>query len=109
MRRTRHDPYARSNQFAYVVLRDMQHQVIECQRLDSATDLRGAMEEAVKRLAADGWRAEGRADYGFVFIRREDERRLLSITERDPYSTGRNHSTHSSEATGSISHPSGGR
>ena len=87
MRRTRYDPYARSTHTAYVVLRDMQHQVIEVQRLKPTTDLRGAMTATITRLAADGWQAEGSAEYGFVFIRRAGERRLLMLTERDPYST----------------------
>jgi hypothetical protein len=83
MRRTCHDPYARSNQPAYIVLKDMQHQVIEAQRLEPAADLSGAMAATIERLAADGWQAEGSAEYGFVFIRREGERRLLMLAERD--------------------------
>jgi len=31
--------------------------------------------------------AEGSAEYGFVFIRRETERRFLMLTPRDPYCT----------------------
>jgi len=87
MRRTRYNPYARSIHAAYVVLRDMQYQVIDVQRLEPATDLRGAMTATIARLAADGWQAEGGIEYGFVFVRREGERRLLSITSRDPCST----------------------
>jgi hypothetical protein len=30
---------------------------------------------------------EATPEYGFVFIRREGERRLLMLTEGDPYST----------------------
>jgi hypothetical protein len=87
MRRTRHDPYARSAQPAYIVILDMQHQVIEVQRLEPATDLSVAMAATIERLVADGWQAEGSAEYGFVFIRRGDDRRLLMLTERDPDST----------------------
>jgi hypothetical protein len=71
----------------YVVLWDMHWHVIDCQRLEPAADLSGAMTATIKRLAGEGWQAEGGIEYGFVFIRREGERRLLSITERDPYST----------------------
>jgi hypothetical protein len=88
MRRTGHDPYARSAQPAYIVILDMQHQDIEVQRLEPVTDLRGAMAATIERLAADGWQAEGNADYGSVFIRRGTERRLLALTPRDPYATG---------------------
>jgi hypothetical protein len=87
MRRTRHDPYARSAQPAYIVIRDMQHQVIEVKRLEPSTDLRGAMTATIARLAADGWQAEGSAQYGSVFVHRAGERRLLSITALDPYDT----------------------
>jgi hypothetical protein len=43
------------------------------------------MAAAIDRLAAYGWQAEGRSRYGFVFIRRETERRLLTLTPRDRY------------------------
>ena len=55
----------------------------EC--LEPGTDLQAAMAAAIDRLAGAGWQAEGSAEYGFVFIRRGDDRRLLAITERDPY------------------------
>jgi hypothetical protein len=87
MRRDRHDPYTRINQAAYIVLKYMQHQAIEVQRLEPVTDLSGAMAAAIERVATDGWQAEGSADYGSVFIRRAVDRRLLMLTERDPYST----------------------
>jgi hypothetical protein len=45
------------------------------------------MTAAIDRLAGDGWQAEGGAEYGFVFIRRGAERRLLALTPRDPYDT----------------------
>jgi hypothetical protein len=44
------------------------------------------MMATIARLAADGWQAERGIEDGFVFIRRESERRLLSITGRDPHS-----------------------
>jgi hypothetical protein len=71
----------------YVVLWDLHWHVLECERLEPAADLSGAMAAAIDRLAADGWQAESDAEYGFAFIRRETERRLLMLTPRDPYST----------------------
>jgi hypothetical protein len=63
--------------------------VIECQRLEPAADLSGAMATAIERLKAEGWQAEATPEYGygygFVFIQREGERRLLALTPRDPY------------------------
>jgi hypothetical protein len=41
----------------------------------------------IERLEGEGWQAESSAEYGFVFIRREPERRLLMLTPRNPYST----------------------
>ena len=71
----------------YVVLWDMHWHVLDCQRLEPATDLSVAMAATIARLAADGWQAEGSAQYGSVFVHRAGERRLLMLTERDPYST----------------------
>lgn len=41
------------------------------------------MATAIERLASKGWQAEATAEYGFVFVRRENERRLLMLTPRD--------------------------
>ncbi len=38
------------------------------------------MAATLERLASDGWIAEATLEYGFVFIRREDERRLLMLS-----------------------------
>ncbi len=71
----------------YLVLWNMYWQVIDCRCLEPATDLAVAIAAAIKRLKAEGWQAEGSAEYGFVFIRRGTDRRLLMLTERDPFST----------------------
>jgi hypothetical protein len=42
-----------------VVLWDMHWHVLDCQRFEPATDLRGATAATIERLAADGWQAEG--------------------------------------------------
>jgi hypothetical protein len=87
MARYRFTAYQNDSQPRYIVVFGPQREIIDCQRLDPAADLSGAMAATIERLAADGWQAEGGIEYGFVFIRRADERRLLSITARDPYST----------------------
>jgi hypothetical protein len=87
MARYRFTAYKNDSQPRYIALYDMQHQVIEVQRLDPASDLSGAMAATIERLAADGWQAEGTADYGSVFVHRGGERRLLMLTQRDPYDT----------------------
>ena len=65
----------------------MQWQVIESHRLEPAADLSGAMTAAIERLAGEGWQAEDEPRFGFVFIRRETDRRLLMLTPRDPHDT----------------------
>jgi hypothetical protein len=71
----------------YVVVWDMHWHVLDCQRLEPAADLSGAMATAIERIEGEGWRPEGSAEYGFVCIRRDDDRRLLMLTPRDPYET----------------------
>jgi len=65
----------------YLVLWNLYWQVIDCRCLEPATDLAVAIAAAIKRLKAEGWQAEGSAEYGFVFIRRGTDRRLLMLTE----------------------------
>ena len=69
----------------YVVLWDLHWHVIECERLEAAADLSSAMVATIDRLEVEGWQAEATPEYGFVFIRKGAERRLLMLTPRDPY------------------------
>ena len=71
----------------YVVVWDLHWALIACQRLEASADLSEAMEAALERLAVDGWRAEATPEFGFVFLERESERRLLMLTAQDPRST----------------------
>ena len=69
----------------YLVLWDLQWQLLEVERLAPAADLSGAMAAAIARLEVKGWQAEATPEYGFVFVRREAERRLLIMTPRNPH------------------------
>jgi len=71
----------------YVVVWGLQWQLIDRGRLEPGTDLSAAMTAVIERLHGEGWQVEGSAEYGFVFIRRDHDRRLLMLTPRDPYST----------------------
>jgi hypothetical protein len=62
-----------------LVMWDLHWHVLERQRLEPATDLSDAMAAAIERLAGEGWQAEATPEYGFVFIRREGERRALDV------------------------------
>ena len=85
MGRYHHNVYASANTPRHVVLFDLQWRIIECQRLDSSTDLRGAMTTTIARLLSEGWEVENAPDYGFVFLNRNGTRRLLILTERNPF------------------------
>lgn len=71
----------------YVIVWDLHWHVLEFQRLEPAADLSGAMAATIERLSGDGWQAEATPEYGFAFVRRETERRLLMLTPQDPYSS----------------------
>ena len=85
MGRYRNKVYERDTTPRWVAVFGLQWQVIESQRLEPASDLHGAMTATIERLAADGWQIEADPRFGFAFIRRDGERRLLMLTPRDPY------------------------
>jgi hypothetical protein len=85
MARYHHNVYAKAKTPRYCVIFDLQWEIVECQRLEPSTDLRSAMTTTVDRLLSEGWEAENASDYGFVFLNRAGARRLLILTERDPY------------------------
>jgi hypothetical protein len=85
MTRYRHDVYASTNTPRYLVLFDLQWRVIECQRLEHCADLAKFMTATIQRLTQDGWQPEMPPRFGFVFLNRNGTRRLLILTERDPY------------------------
>jgi len=85
MARYHHNVYANCRTARYIVLFDLQWQIIECRHLEPITDLRGAMTTTITRLLSEGWEAENAPEYGFAFLNRDSARRLLILTERDPY------------------------
>jgi hypothetical protein len=87
MGRYRHKVYEKATTPRWVAIFGLQWQVIESHRLEPAADLYGAMLATIERLSGEGWSAEAEPRFGFVFIRRETERRLLMLTPRDPYDT----------------------
>lgn len=71
----------------YLVVWDLHWQVLDCRRVEPPVDMSVAMSSAIERAAADGWTAETASPYGFAFLRRGAERRLLMLTPRDPLCT----------------------
>jgi hypothetical protein len=55
MARYRFTAYQNDTQPRYIVVFGPQREIIDCQRLEPATNLRGAMTAAIARFAADGW------------------------------------------------------
>jgi len=85
MGRYSHLLYATSKTARFCVIFDLQWQVLESVRLDPATDLAAAVAAAIETQTLNGWQTEGGHEFGFVFLRRAGERRLLILTERDPF------------------------
>lgn len=85
MGRYRFIAYVNDGTPRYVVVWDLQWKPLLCQRVAADSDLRIAMTAAIESQIAQGWQVEGSAEYGFAFMRRAGERRLLMLTPRDPY------------------------
>jgi len=81
--------YQETSSPRYLVVYGLQWQIIDHQRIEPHADLLSVMMATLQQLASEGWQAEGDALYGFVFIRRLGERRLLMLTPRDPFATTR--------------------
>lgn len=86
MGRYRYTAYDKDTRPRYVVVWDLHWSVVESQFIEAGSDLSAAMGAAIERLKGGGWQPEGTPEFGFVFIRNGDERRLLMLTARDPYS-----------------------
>jgi hypothetical protein len=87
MGRYRHQVYGKATTPRWITVFGLQWQRIECQRLDPGVDLQRAMSAAIERLAGEGWQIEAEPRFGFAFIRRDGDRRLLMLTPRDPLDT----------------------
>jgi hypothetical protein len=87
MARYHHNIFGTSKTVRYLVIFDLQWKIIECQRLEPPVDLHCAMGATINRLLGQGWIPECEPKFGFVFLIRENIRRLLILTERDPADT----------------------
>jgi hypothetical protein len=70
-----------------IAVHGLQWQVISSERIEPGADLQAAMAAAIARMVAEGWQPEDQPRFGFVFVRNGDERRLLSLTPKDPHDT----------------------
>jgi hypothetical protein len=86
MGRIRSNPFSGSSTLRhYIVIWDLEWQVIDCRSLPRGGGLCAALAEALERLGLEGWQAEGNCEFGFAFVARGGERRLVMITGRDPF------------------------
>jgi hypothetical protein len=77
--------YQNASSPRYLVVYGLQWQIIDHQRIEPHADLFSVMTSTLQQFASEGWQADGDALYGFVFIRRLGERRMLMLTPRDPF------------------------
>jgi hypothetical protein len=77
--------YAKAATPRWIVVFSLRWRPIESQRLEPGADLAGAMAAAIERLAGEGWQIEAEPRFGFAFMQRYGERRLLMLTPRDPH------------------------
>jgi hypothetical protein len=84
MARHRFDALGDTSRPHWLTLADMHRNMVACEALPAGADLREALRAALAQCVAEGWQAEGDGAYGFVFIARGAERRLLNLTAADP-------------------------
>jgi hypothetical protein len=83
----RHNVYEKSTTPRWIVIFGLQWQIIESHRLQPGADLLATMTKTIERLAGEGWRTESEPRFGFVYITKEGDRRLLMLTPKDPFDT----------------------
>ena len=68
----------------YIALWSLNWDLLDRRELGAASDLFAEMQRAIADAAAEGWQCESDPDFGFAFLRRDDTRRLMMLTPRDP-------------------------
>jgi hypothetical protein len=87
MSRARRNVFGASSAQHYIVTWNLQWQIIDVAQPPRGADLRAALANAVARLEHEGWSPEIAAEFGFTFVSRAGERRLVMITARDPFAS----------------------
>ena len=94
MSRRHCDPLGDTRRPHWLTVSDLHRNVIESQAVAPGADLRAVLRDALAAQALEGWKPENDGGYGFVFVARGTERRLVNLTPADPSShcTGLGHS-----------------
>ena len=87
MLRRRCDPLADNRRPHWLTVSDLHRSLISSAAIPAGTDLRAAMHAALALCVSEGWQPESDGAYGFAFIARGSERRLLNLTQADPAGT----------------------
>ncbi len=87
MGRVRRNVFAISGAQHYIVVWDLQWQIIDVVQPPRGQDLQAALAAAISRLERDGWACESAGEFGFAFVKRGHERRLVMLTARDPFAS----------------------
>ena len=88
MRRNRCDPLADTRRRHWLIVSGPHRQLIDIKPVPIGANLREAMRAALASMAAEGWRADSDGVYGFTFISRGAERRLVNLTPANPSECG---------------------
>ena len=77
--------HSKPNAPHFVVVWDLQWRVLDCRRLTIGSDVNAAFEQTVDELQGQGWHRENDGEFAFIFVYRGAERRLVTLTARDPF------------------------
>jgi hypothetical protein len=83
-RREPHDPLSPSAKPRWLIVWDMQFNVLECTELAPHTALAEVMDAAAQRRISEGWCVESDARFGSFFCHRDGVRILIAISAADP-------------------------
>lgn len=87
MRHNRYCGYLAQTNRGFLVAFDLHWHVVESRRIDPTMGAAQSLAAFICEYESSGWKAESKAPYGFVFMKREGERILVQATPRDPHDT----------------------
>jgi hypothetical protein len=83
-RRDSYDPLKPSTRPCWLIVWDMQFNLLDSTELAPMTDLRQVMARTADEWREAGWTVESDARFGSFFCHRAGQRRLIAISPADP-------------------------